>query len=61
MPISKPMQMFAVRLTAEERERLEQIARERHVTLSYAVREGLRLYAQDWAERQAQRGEAMTT
>jgi len=47
MTVSKPMQMFAVRLTEEERAQLDKIAAERHVTLSYAVREGIKLYARE--------------
>ncbi len=53
MEISKPMQVISFRWTAEEKERLEQIARERKVTMSSMFREGLRLYlqdAQEWAE-----------
>lgn len=51
MPVSKPMQMFAVRLTEEERSQLERIAAERNVTLSYAIREGIKAYARELAER----------
>ncbi len=50
--VSKPMQVISFRWTAEEKERLEQIARERKVTMSSMFREGLRLYlqdAQEWA------------
>ena len=47
--ISKPMEVVALRLTAEERERLQAIADEHHVTLSWVIREGCRLYAQDAA------------
>jgi predicted transcriptional regulator len=49
--LSKPMQMFAVRLTDEERAQLERVARERKVTLSYAIRQGLKLYLEDWSDR----------
>ena len=45
--ISKPMEIVALRLTPEERERLQQIADEHHVTLSWVLREGARLYAED--------------
>jgi predicted DNA-binding protein len=48
--ISKPMQVVALRLTEEERERLQAIADEHHVTLSWVIREGARLYAQDAAD-----------
>jgi len=47
MPVSKPMQLMAFRLTEEERSQLERLAAERKVTLSYAIREGLRLYARE--------------
>jgi hypothetical protein len=47
--ISKPMEVVALRLTAEERARLQDIADEHHVTLSWVIREGCRLYAQDAA------------
>jgi predicted transcriptional regulator len=50
MPISKPMQVFAFRLTDEEKANLERIAAERRVTLSYAIREGLKLYARERSE-----------
>lgn len=47
MPVSKPLQMFAVRLSDEDRALLEAKAAERHITLSHAIREGLRLYCQE--------------
>lgn len=47
MPVSTPMKLIAFRIPADERERLEQLAAERHVTLSDAFREGLRLYLDD--------------
>jgi hypothetical protein len=45
--ISKPMEIVALRLTPEERQRLQEIADEHHVTLSWVLREGARLYADD--------------
>ncbi len=45
--ISAPMQVIALRLTTEEKARLEQIAEERRVTLSWVLREAARLYADD--------------
>lgn len=57
MPISKPLRMFAVRLSEEERARLEEIAAARKLTLSEVVREGLRLYAQEVGEALRQEGE----
>ena len=47
MPVSTPMKLIAFRIPANERERLEQLAAERDVTLSDAFREGLRLYLDD--------------
>ena len=47
MPISKPMEVVAIRFTPEEKLRLQAIAKEQHVTLSHAVREGAKLYLQD--------------
>jgi hypothetical protein len=51
--ITKPMQIVALRLTEEERERLQRLADEHHVSLSWVLREGARLYAEDacrWLE-----------
>jgi len=47
LSLSKPMQLFAIRLDADEKKRLEQLAAERHITLSYAMREGARQYLQE--------------
>ena len=49
MPLSGPMKTATViaRFTPDERRRLEQVARDRNVTLSEALREGLKLLAQD--------------
>ena len=38
--ISKPMQVMALRFTDEDRERLQRIADEYDVTLSWVIREG---------------------
>lgn len=51
LPTSKPMKIVAMRLDADEKARLEQLARERNITLSYAIREGLKLYLSDWTAR----------
>lgn len=51
MPVSKPMQVFAFRLTDEEKANLGRIAAERNVTLSRAIREGLKLYTQERRDR----------
>ena len=53
MPVSKPMKLFAVRLSEEERLNLERIAAERNVTLSYAIREGIKIQIRELAERDA--------
>ncbi len=53
--VSKPMQVVALRLTEEERAKLQRIADERRVTLSWVIREGARLYAEDagrWIDEQ---------
>jgi predicted transcriptional regulator len=47
------MQVLALRLTAEEKARLQEIADRRRVTLSWVLREAARLYAEDagrWIE-----------
>ena len=41
--ISVPMQVLALRLTAEEKARLQEIADKRRVTLSWVLREAARL------------------
>jgi predicted transcriptional regulator len=50
---SVPMKLVTVWLTEEEKTTLDELARERKITLSYALREGLKLYfddARDWIE-----------
>jgi predicted transcriptional regulator len=50
---------MSFKLTPDERDRLEEIARDRNVTFTEAIREGLKLYAQEWREQlrdQAQDG-----
>lgn len=42
--ISRPMKLIALRIDEEEKARLEQLAEERDVTLSRALREGAALY-----------------
>ena len=41
------MKLVALRMNEEEKARLEQLASERHVTLSTALREGAKLYLED--------------
>ena len=53
MPYSKPMKMITLWMTPEEKAMLEEVARDADVTLSHALREGLKLYfedAKDWIE-----------
>lgn len=47
--ISAPMKTasYLLRLTPQEKRRLEELARERNVTLAYALREGARMYLRD--------------
>jgi predicted DNA-binding protein len=60
--VSKPMKLLTVWLTEEEKATLDRLAKEEGVTLSKAVREGLKLYfedAKDWIEeRQGEPGAA---
>ena len=51
--VSKPMKLVTVWFTEEEKAILDELAKEEDVTLSKAVREGLKLYfddAKDWIE-----------
>lgn len=57
-----PMKLVTVWLTEEEKAKLDEFARKQDVTLSYAMREGLKLYfqdAKDWIE--GRRGESEAT
>jgi predicted transcriptional regulator len=47
MSISAPMKVMTCRMNSEDKRHLEQLARERDVTLSHALREGARLYLED--------------
>jgi hypothetical protein len=51
LPVSKPMKLVAVRFSEDEKARLAEKAAERNITLSYAMREGLRLYLDDLSMR----------
>ena len=51
MPVSKPMKLIALRLDEDEKRRLEQLARDRNVTLSHALREGARIYLGELRDR----------
>jgi predicted transcriptional regulator len=51
--VSRPMKLVTVWLTEEEKATLDRLAKEEDVTLSKAIREGLKLYfedAKDWIE-----------
>ena len=48
--ISTPMQVVALRMTEEERATLQKVADETGLTLSYVLRQGAKLYAQDLAK-----------
>jgi predicted DNA-binding protein len=53
MPYSKPMKLVTFWLTEEEKVRLDELTKDQDITLSYAMREGLKLYfedAKDWIE-----------
>jgi hypothetical protein len=50
---SAPMKLVTVWLTEEEKATLDGLARDQKITLSYALREGLKLYfddTRDWIE-----------
>jgi len=47
LPVSKPMKIMTLRISEDEKERLDQLARDRNVTLSMALREGAKLYLAD--------------
>jgi hypothetical protein len=51
--VSKPMKLVTVWFTAEEKAFLDELAKRENVTISKALREGLKLYfedAKDWIE-----------
>jgi len=51
--VSKPMKLVTVWFTEEEKAFLDKLAQDEDVTLSKAIREGLKLYfddARDWIE-----------
>ncbi len=60
MAVSTPLRIMSFKLTQAERDRLEEIAKERNVTFTHAVREGLKLYAQEWREK-AQDGRTLAS
>lgn len=47
MPTSKPSTIVALRMTEQERDALMRLAHEQHVTVTWLIREGLRLFAED--------------
>lgn len=42
---------YLLRLTPQERARLDELSREQHVTLAHALREGARMYLEELHER----------
>lgn len=44
------MKLCTYRMSEVEKRRLQQLAAERNVTLSYAIREGVKLWMQDRSE-----------
>jgi predicted transcriptional regulator len=60
MQISTPMKVMTCRMSAEDKRHLEQLASQRDVTLSHALREGARLYLED-AKRWGAKRDATTT
>jgi hypothetical protein len=51
--VSKPMKLVTVWFTEEEKAVLDELAKKENVTISKALREGLKLYfedAKDWIE-----------
>jgi predicted transcriptional regulator len=47
VPLSKPMKMVTVRMTDDERDALMRLAEDQQVTMTWVIREGLRLFASD--------------
>jgi len=50
---SRPMKLVTLWMTEDEKAMLDALAEEQKITLSYALREGLKLYfddAKDWIE-----------
>lgn len=58
MPVSPAVRMLALRLTDDEKARLDQLAAARNITLSYAIREGLKLYLGEFMERDRDPGKS---
>lgn len=45
--LSEPTRIVALRMTEDERDALMRLAHEQHVTMTWLIREGLRLLAED--------------
>lgn len=60
MALSTPMKTatFLIRLTPQERENLNAMAREQRISLAHAMREGARMYLSDRRGRDQERGVA---
>jgi hypothetical protein len=55
VPLSKPMRMVTFKFTDEEKAALERLAAERNVTMTWAVKEGIRLQLEDLAAKRRDR------
>lgn len=51
MPLSTPMKIITLRFDPEEKARLQELAAARNITLSHALREGARLYLDEFSAR----------
>jgi hypothetical protein len=47
VPLSKPSTIVALRMTERERDALMRLAEDQQVTMTWLIREGLRLFAED--------------
>lgn len=63
MPATTPMKtaVALMRLTPDEKQRWQRMCEERDVSLSYAMREGLRLYLEEARERASREGPRVAT
>jgi predicted transcriptional regulator len=62
VPVSTAMKLCTYRMSEAEKKRLQELARERNITLSYAIREGMRLYLEEWSVRdRSDAGERVAT
>lgn len=50
MPVSKPMKLISLMFDEDEKRQLADLAKRQNVSLSHAIRQGARLYMQEWQE-----------